>query len=131
MKNISVDVTKEQVAVITIDCKNSKVNKVSRALLDEIAAMVEKINPAEVRGLVIVSGKEDNFVVGADIDEVIAMKSDRETRTYISRANDSMILHDIFFIYRSSSPYFVCPWVAMVIESNLYACEEPRMFETR
>jgi len=88
MKNIAVEITKEQVAVITIDCKDSKVNKVSSGLLDEIAAMIEKIDPAEVRGLVIVSGKEDNFVVGADIDEVIAMKSDRETRTYISRAND-------------------------------------------
>ncbi len=88
MKNITVEITKEKVAVITIDCKDSKVNKVSSALLDEIAAMVEKINPAEVKGLVIVSGKEDNFVVGADIDEVIAMKSDREMRTYITKANE-------------------------------------------
>jgi len=88
MKNIHVEVTREQVAVITIDCKNSKVNKVSSALLDEIASMVEKINPTEVKGLVILSGKEDNFMVGADIDEVIAMKKDSEIRTYISRAND-------------------------------------------
>ncbi len=88
MKNITVEITKEKVAVITINCKESKVNKVSSALLDEIADMVEKINPAEVKGLVIVSGKEDNFVVGADIDEVIAMKNDQEMRTYITKANN-------------------------------------------
>lgn len=88
MKNVTIEITKEKVAVITIDCKNSKVNKVSSGLISEIAAMVDTINPAEVRGVVIVSGKEDNFVVGADIDEVIAMKSDQEMRTYITKANE-------------------------------------------
>ena len=38
-------------------------------------------------GLVIVSGKEDNFVVGADVDEVVAMKTDQEIREYISKAH--------------------------------------------
>ncbi|OHD65972.1 MAG: hypothetical protein A2176_04215 [Spirochaetes bacterium RBG_13_51_14] len=88
MKHIAVDVTKDRVAVVTIDCKDSTVNKVSSELLDEIAGMLDKINLKELIGLVIVSGKEDNFVVGADIDEVLAMKSDGEIRNYISRAND-------------------------------------------
>ena len=87
MKHIKMEITKDKVAVLTIDVKDSKVNKVSSELLDEIGGMLDKVNPAEVIGLVVVSGKEDNFVVGADVDEVIAMKSDQEIRNYISKAH--------------------------------------------
>ena len=87
MKNIHVDITKEKVAVVTIDYQGSKVNKVSSALLDEIAGMLDTMKMDEIIGLVIVSGKEDNFVVGADVDEVVAMKTDREIREYISKAH--------------------------------------------
>ena len=87
MKHIKMEMTKEKVAVVTIDVKDSKVNKVSSGLLDEIGGMLDKLNPADIIGLVMVSGKEDNFVVGADVDEVVAMKSDREIRDYISKAH--------------------------------------------
>jgi 3-hydroxyacyl-CoA dehydrogenase/enoyl-CoA hydratase/3-hydroxybutyryl-CoA epimerase len=87
MKNVTVETIKGKVAVVTIDCNDSKVNKVSSGLLDEIAEVLDKIDPAKIEGLVIMSGKEDNFVVGADIDEVIAMKTDQEIRKYISRAH--------------------------------------------
>ena len=87
MKNITMDITKEKVAVVTIDCRDSKVNKVSGELLDEISGMLDHISSQEIKGLVIASGKEDNFVVGADVDEVLSMKTDLEIRDYISRAN--------------------------------------------
>jgi 3-hydroxyacyl-CoA dehydrogenase/enoyl-CoA hydratase/3-hydroxybutyryl-CoA epimerase len=87
MKNITLEMTKEKVAVVTIDCKNSKVNKVSSGLLDEIGGMLDKLNSADITGLVIASGKDDNFVVGADVDEIIAMKSEQEVRSYISKAH--------------------------------------------
>ncbi|MBN2159790.1 MAG: enoyl-CoA hydratase/isomerase family protein [Spirochaetes bacterium] len=87
MKNIAVEITKEKVAVVTIHCADSKVNKVSSALLDEIEGMLKTIDAKDIAGLVIVSGKEDNFVVGADVDEVVAMKTDKEIREYITKAN--------------------------------------------
>jgi 3-hydroxyacyl-CoA dehydrogenase / enoyl-CoA hydratase / 3-hydroxybutyryl-CoA epimerase len=86
MKNIHVETTKDKVVVITIDYKDSKVNKVSGALLDEISGTLETLKTDEVIGVVIASGKEDNFIVGADVDEVLAMKSDHEIREYISKA---------------------------------------------
>jgi 3-hydroxyacyl-CoA dehydrogenase/enoyl-CoA hydratase/3-hydroxybutyryl-CoA epimerase len=87
MKHIKFEITKEKVAVVTIDVKNSKVNKVSSELLDEIGGMLDKLNPADMIGLVMVSGKEDNFVVGADVEEVVAMKSGQEIKDYISKAH--------------------------------------------
>jgi 3-hydroxyacyl-CoA dehydrogenase/enoyl-CoA hydratase/3-hydroxybutyryl-CoA epimerase len=87
MKHIKIEMTKEKVAVVTIDVKDSKVNKVSSELLDEIGGMLDKLHPDQMIGLVIVSGKDDNFVVGADVDEVKAMKSDQEIRDYISKAH--------------------------------------------
>ncbi len=87
MKHIQVAVTKDKVAVITIDYRGSSVNKVSGALLEEIEGMLAKLDLGAIIGLVIVSGKEDNFIVGADVDEVAAMKSEREIRDYISTAH--------------------------------------------
>ena len=87
MKNIKLDITKEKVAVVTIDYRDSRVNKVSSTLLNEIEGMLNTMKIDDIIGLVIVSGKEDNFVVGADVDEVVAMKTDREIREYISKAH--------------------------------------------
>lgn len=87
MKHIQVAVTKDRVAVITIDYRGSSVNKVSGALLEEIEGMLAKLDFGTISGLVIMSGKEDNFIVGADVDEVAAMKSERDIRDYISTAH--------------------------------------------
>ncbi len=87
MKNITVEKTGENIAVVTIDCRNEKVNKVSGALLAEIEEMLESPTMKEIAGLVVVSGKEDNFIVGADIDEVVEMKDERDIMEYISAAH--------------------------------------------
>ncbi len=87
LKFIQVDTTPEKILVITVNCPG-KVNKVSGALLDEINALVEEMEKGtDARGLVIISGKDDNFVVGADIDEVKAMTRREEIEAYISKAN--------------------------------------------
>jgi 3-hydroxyacyl-CoA dehydrogenase/enoyl-CoA hydratase/3-hydroxybutyryl-CoA epimerase len=57
------------VLVLTMDRAGSRVNALSRALLDELDAMLERIaieNPAAV---VIRSGKASGFAVGADLKE--------------------------------------------------------------
>ncbi|HOS96643.1 MAG TPA: 3-hydroxyacyl-CoA dehydrogenase NAD-binding domain-containing protein [Deltaproteobacteria bacterium] len=89
MKNLAMEKTKDGVAVVTIDCPDSKVNKVSSALLAEISGLLDDMEKdKDVRAMVILSGKDDNFVVGADVDELNAMKSKDEVITYISKAHD-------------------------------------------
>jgi 3-hydroxyacyl-CoA dehydrogenase/enoyl-CoA hydratase/3-hydroxybutyryl-CoA epimerase len=88
MKYIKLEITKEKIAVITIDSPEAKVNKVSSAFLDEVAGDIKKINDDKsIKGIVIVSGKEDNFVVGADIDELKGMKNSQEVIAYISKGH--------------------------------------------
>jgi 3-hydroxyacyl-CoA dehydrogenase / enoyl-CoA hydratase / 3-hydroxybutyryl-CoA epimerase len=88
MKYLQVEKTDSGVMAVTIDCPDSKVNKVSSGLLAEISGLLDDIEKdAGLKGLVILSGKDDNFVVGADIDELNAMKTPEEVISYISKAH--------------------------------------------
>lgn len=89
MKNLSFEKKDNGVAVVTIDCPGSKVNKVSSALLAEISSLLDDMDKdGTIKALVILSGKDDNFVVGADVDELNAMKNKGEVITYITKAHD-------------------------------------------
>lgn len=88
MKYLTLEKTKEKIAVITIDCPGGKVNKVSSGFLDEVAGILDDIkNDESIIGVVIVSAKEDNFVVGADIDEVKGMRTTQEAVNYITKGH--------------------------------------------
>jgi 3-hydroxyacyl-CoA dehydrogenase/enoyl-CoA hydratase/3-hydroxybutyryl-CoA epimerase len=88
MSHMTLEKTKEGIAIVTIDCPEGKVNKVSSGLLDEVAGHLNDINhDTRVKGMVIISGKEDNFVVGADIDELKGMRTTEEVMAYITKGH--------------------------------------------
>ncbi|HUN54017.1 MAG TPA: 3-hydroxyacyl-CoA dehydrogenase NAD-binding domain-containing protein [Smithella sp.] len=88
MKYLELERTKDGIAVVTINCPDGKVNKVSSGLLDEVAGVLNDVsNDTAVKGMVIVSGKEDNFVVGADIDELKGMRTADEVTAYITKGH--------------------------------------------
>jgi 3-hydroxyacyl-CoA dehydrogenase / enoyl-CoA hydratase / 3-hydroxybutyryl-CoA epimerase len=88
MKYLTLEITKEGIAIITIDCPESKVNKISSGFLNEVAGNLNDINNNKsIKGMVIVSGKEDNFVVGADIDELKSMRTTEEVIAYITKGH--------------------------------------------
>lgn len=64
------------ILVLTLDRADQGVNALSRAVLDELEAMVERIALELPKGIVIRSGKEAGFIPGADIKgfEEIAAK---------------------------------------------------------
>jgi 3-hydroxyacyl-CoA dehydrogenase/enoyl-CoA hydratase/3-hydroxybutyryl-CoA epimerase len=57
------------VLVLTMDRSGSNVNALSRALLDELDAMLERIAIERPAAVVIHSGKPSGFAVGADLKE--------------------------------------------------------------
>lgn len=70
------------IAVVVFDLPGESVNKFSRAVKDEIAALVGQLrNDATVRGVVLMSGKKDTFIAGADIEEFVAAKTEAAFRT--------------------------------------------------
>ncbi|HZJ00147.1 MAG TPA: fatty acid oxidation complex subunit alpha FadJ [Gemmatimonadaceae bacterium] len=64
------------VAVITIDLPGEPVNKFNRAVKDEFVALFDRLeHDLTVRAAVLVSGKKDSFIAGADIEEFLEIKS--------------------------------------------------------
>ncbi len=62
------------VALVWLDQPGEKLNKLSRDLLDEFRSMLDQLEgDPEIEAAVLISGKPDNFIAGADIDKFIEM----------------------------------------------------------
>jgi 3-hydroxyacyl-CoA dehydrogenase/enoyl-CoA hydratase/3-hydroxybutyryl-CoA epimerase len=64
------------ILILTLDRSDQGVNALSRAVLDELESMIERIQLELPKGIVIISGKDAGFIPGADIKgfEQIAAK---------------------------------------------------------
>ncbi len=68
--------TIDGVAVITFDLPNESVNKLSRAVKDEFVALVTRLErDTSVYGAVLISGKPDIWIAGADIEEFLELRT--------------------------------------------------------
>ena len=79
------------IAVVTLDLPGEPVNKVTAALRDDFALLFNHIEAdPTVRGVVLLSGKPDSWIAGADIDEFLTLRhaSDAET---LSRTGQSLL----------------------------------------
>ena len=64
------------IAVITIDLPGEPVNKFNRAVKDEFVALFDRLErDLNVRAAVLISGKKDSFIAGADIEEFLQIKT--------------------------------------------------------
>jgi len=85
------DLGEDGVLVITLDVPGEKVNTLGRAMMEEFDALITDIEARpEVRGVVLRSGKPDNFVAGADIKEFTLIRSALEGET-LSRTAQGLI----------------------------------------
>ncbi len=57
------------IVVLTLDRAGASVNSLNRAVLDELAQIVERLSFDPPKGVVIRSGKASGFIAGADIHE--------------------------------------------------------------
>lgn len=68
MSAFSLKITEDNIAIITIDIIGEKINTLRAEFADEINVVLSEIGDnTRVTGIVIISGKADNFVAGADI----------------------------------------------------------------
>lgn len=67
------------VAFIVFDLPGEPVNKVSRATGEEFSDLLERLiaDPA-VKAMVLISGKPDTFIAGADIEQFAQLRTERE-----------------------------------------------------
>ncbi len=72
MPALRVDI-EEQIAIVTFDLPDESVNKFSRGVKNEFVAVLDRLeNDQAVAAAVIISGKPDSFIAGADIEEFLA-----------------------------------------------------------
>ncbi|HEY9758635.1 MAG TPA: 3-hydroxyacyl-CoA dehydrogenase NAD-binding domain-containing protein [Oculatellaceae cyanobacterium] len=80
---IQLKVSPKGVGIITIDLPDSKVNTLGSTSMGELLNVLQQVTQdASIKGLVIVSGKSDNFVAGADIGEIQALQSQPAVKSY-------------------------------------------------
>jgi len=72
-------VVHDGIAVVTLDLPGEPVNKITRELRDEFLALFDRLeHDTEVRAAVLISGKTDNFLAGADIEEFTRLENAAE-----------------------------------------------------
>ena len=80
LKDWRFSVDQEGIAWAVLDREGSSANALGRRPLEELAAIVAKTEEGarerSIRGLVILSGKEKGFIVGADINEFEALDTE-------------------------------------------------------
>jgi 3-hydroxyacyl-CoA dehydrogenase / enoyl-CoA hydratase / 3-hydroxybutyryl-CoA epimerase len=81
---ITVSVDGDRVATILLDQPGTKVNVMNVQFIDELEGAIKSLD-RELRGLVIASGKVDNFVAGADLHQLLQAETPEEASEQIRR----------------------------------------------
>ena len=77
---------RDDIAVLTFDLPDAKVNILSPAVMDELSDCLDKLgNEGDLRGLIITSAKHNNFIAGADISVIENISSAAEGMALASR----------------------------------------------
>jgi 3-hydroxyacyl-CoA dehydrogenase/enoyl-CoA hydratase/3-hydroxybutyryl-CoA epimerase len=83
--------TEQGVAVVTIDLPGAPVNTLSSSVSEEFVALLDRLDrDGDVRAIVLISGKPDNFIAGADIEEFTRIDSEEEAATLSKEAEAVM-----------------------------------------
>lgn len=82
---------KDSVAVITLDLPGEKVNKLTEGLMQEFSDFLDKLeSDPSLQGAVLISGKSDNFIAGADI-EMFQERDTAEEITELSKGGHQIL----------------------------------------
>ena len=79
---------RDDIAWLTIDCPDQSTNTLSAAVLEELGSVVDELMGARPRGLVVSSGKDSGFIVGADVREFKELSDPVETARMISQVHE-------------------------------------------
>ena len=81
-------VDEQRICWLTLDKADSSANTLSQAVLGELAVIVDGLSRQSLRGVVIESGKQSGFIVGADVREFGRLASEAEGRELAGRAQE-------------------------------------------
>lgn len=73
-----------EIAVLTFDLPNEKVNKLSTPVMTELKAHIEKLKSSSYKMVVFKSNKPKIFIAGADIEEIKELKTKEQVSHAVS-----------------------------------------------
>ncbi|HWG33623.1 MAG TPA: enoyl-CoA hydratase-related protein, partial [Gemmatimonadaceae bacterium] len=81
------------IAILTIDLVGEPVNKITRGMREAFVELFDRIDRDDtVRAAVLISGKPDTFIAGADIEEFTQLR-DAEDAERLSRDGQALVEH--------------------------------------
>ena len=91
-KSVTVSVTKDGCAVVTLDVPGASVNTINETFGRDLAAALDQVEKdASIRCAVLISGKPSGFVAGADISMLEKMKSAEEAARGSKELGDALL----------------------------------------
>jgi len=82
------------VVVLTIDLPDEKMNLLGERLMTELNTRLDEITrDSGVKGLVIISGKADNFIAGADVKIIKALQNQPSQKAYEASKQGKQVLN--------------------------------------
>lgn len=79
------------IAIITFDLTGEPVNKFSATVIAEFDAILTKIETDKsIKAAVLISGKPDNFIAGADIDAFLEFTTARDAEQASAQGHRAM-----------------------------------------
>lgn len=86
-KSLQYKIDQDGIAVLVFDLEGEKVNKISTAIGERFTQVLKELSVnKKINGLVLISGKPDIFIAGADINEFTQIKSKDEAFELSSNA---------------------------------------------
>ena len=84
LQNWSFEVDIEKIAWATIDCPNQSMNTLGERSFKELEAIIDEVQRgkrnSEIIGLILISGKKNNFIAGADIKEFEQLDTEEKVK---------------------------------------------------
>jgi 3-hydroxyacyl-CoA dehydrogenase/enoyl-CoA hydratase/3-hydroxybutyryl-CoA epimerase len=82
-------VNDDNIAIVTIDVAGEKMNTLRDSFVDDLNAVIKQGVEQNIKGMVFISGKPDNFIAGADIKMLDNAKT-RDDALYLSQTCHSV-----------------------------------------
>ncbi len=90
-KTFSFEIDSQGLGIVRIDKPGEKVNTLSLSLLEEVEELLESIDrQPNLKAVILISGKPDNFIAGADIHDFLTFKTAAQA-TEMSRRGQAFI----------------------------------------
>jgi 3-hydroxyacyl-CoA dehydrogenase / enoyl-CoA hydratase / 3-hydroxybutyryl-CoA epimerase len=84
----AIKVANSDVAVLTFDLPNEKVNKLSTPVMTELKTHIEKLKTSNFKMVVFKSAKPKIFIAGADIEEIKELKTKEQVQFAVSSGQE-------------------------------------------